>query len=288
MTDTADDDASDDATRTLTYGGYLGLDALLGAQNPLSSPEHPDELLFIIQHQVTELWLKLALHELTGVIAALRADNLTRSRHGLARVCEIERQMLAQWTLFDTLTPQGYAGFRASLGTASGFQSYQFRQFECLLGRRDPEIPAIFAHAPEQRRQLERMQQAPALFDEFLRHLARQGHAVPTRRLRRDWAQPPPVDPEVVGLLRRIYRNESQYAQVHAVCELLVDIDEQLQVWRFRHMKTVERIIGRRRGTGGSDGVEYLRRGVDVPCFPELWRLRDAAADPAASGPGSV
>ncbi len=263
-----------EATASLTYGGYLGLDALLSAQLPRSSPEHPDEMLFIIQHQITELWLKLALHELEAVMMALRSDDLNQTRLGLARICEIERQMLAQWTLFDTLTPQGYAGFRGALGTASGFQSWQFRQFECLLGHRDPEVPAIFAHDPAQRRLLERLQQSPALFDEFLRHLARQGHPVPTRRLRRDWRTAAAADDDVVRLLQRIYADAQAHADVHAVCELLVDIDQQLQIWRYRHMKTVERIIGRRRGTGGSDGVAYLRRGINVQCFPELWLLR--------------
>ncbi|MCC5861419.1 MAG: tryptophan 2,3-dioxygenase [Gammaproteobacteria bacterium] len=278
MTDREQDlPSAAEAAAPLTYGGYLGLDALLTAQTPLSSPEHHDEMLFIIQHQVTELWLKLALHELHAVLAALREDDLISTRRGLARICEIERQMLAQWTLFDMLTPQGYAGFRGALGTASGFQSYQFRQFECLLGRRDPAVPEIFAHDPAQRAVLERLQQAPALFDEFLLHLARQGHPVPTRRLRRDWAMTAPEDDEVVRLLRRIYDNAKAYAEVHAVCELLVDVDQQLQIWRYHHMKTVERIIGRRRGTGGSDGVAYLRRGIDVQCFPELWLLRSDA-----------
>lgn len=258
----------------VSYGGYLQLDTLLSAQLPLSRPEHHDELLFIIQHQTSELWMKLIIHELRAAIAHLAADDLDPCLKILARVKQIQRQLFEQWAVLETLTPSEYLQFRHVLGPASGFQSHQYRSIEFLLGNKNADMIAVFAHAPALQQQLRELLHAPSLYDEFLRHLARNGHGVPQVCVERDWSQPYQRHPELIDVFRRIYEHTEQYWSAYHLCEQLVDVEESFQLWRFRHMKTVERIIGFRRGTGGSSGVAFLKRALELTFFPELFEVR--------------
>ena len=265
-----------DLRERLTYAGYLGLDSLLAAQRPLSDPPHHDEMLFIIQHQVAELWMKLMLHELRAVLTAVRADTLHRGSKMLARVKQIQLQLIAQWAVLDSLTPSEYAEFRGVLGSASGFQSFQFRCLEFLLGSKSANLLALFEHDVAQQQELAGLLEAPSLYDEFLRSLHRLGHDIPRHRLERDWSEgvPDEADAEVVEVFRRIYTAAQRHWETYEFCEKLVDVEQHFQLWRYRHMKTVERIIGYKRGTGGSSGVAFLRQGIDAPIFPELWQVR--------------
>ncbi len=263
-----------DLTDRISYGGYLQLDTLLSAQLPLSQPEHHDELLFIIQHQTSELWMKLIIHELKAAIANLAADDIDPCLKILARVKQIQRQLFEQWAVLETLTPSEYLQFRHVLGPASGFQSHQYRTIEFLLGNKNADMIAVFAHAPAQQESLRAVLHSPSLYDEFLRHLARQGHGVPQVCIGRDWSQPYERHPELIDVFRRIYENTDQYWSAYHLCEQFVDLEESFQLWRFRHMKTVERIIGFRRGTGGSSGVAFLKRALELTFFPELFEVR--------------
>ena len=261
-----------DLAGALTYSGYLHLDALLDAQHPLS--DHHDEMLFIIQHQVTELWLKLLIHELRSATRLLAADDLAPALKRLARVKHIQRQMFEQWSVLETLTPIEYAQFRGKLGHASGFQSAQYRTVEFLLGNKHPGMVRVFRHDPEAYEALTRDLNAPSLYDEFLRCLAREGHEVPPDRVERDWTQPYEAHPGVVEVFRRIYADPSQNWAAYETCEELVDVEESFQLWRFRHLKTVERVIGYKRGTGGSSGVGFLKQALELTFFPELLQVR--------------
>ena len=258
----------------LSYGGYLRLGQLLSAQQPLSQPPHHDEMLFIIQHQVAELWMKLVVHELRAAIAHLRADDLNPCLKILARVKQVQRQLFEQWAVLETLTPSEYLEFRHVLGPSSGFQSLQYRLIEFLLGNKNADMLAVFAHDPDQQAVLRAALKAPSLYDEFLAYLARQGHAVPRACLDRDFSQPHQRNVELVDVLRRIYEDTERYWADYHMCEQLVDVEESFQLWRFRHMKTVERIIGYRRGTGGSSGVGFLKKALDLTFFPELLEVR--------------
>jgi tryptophan 2,3-dioxygenase len=258
----------------LTYGGYLQLNQLLSAQRPLSDPPHHDEMLFIIQHQTSELWMKLVVHELRAAIAHLQRDDLGPSLKILARVKQIQRQLFEQWAVLETLTPSEYMEFRHVLGPASGFQSLQYRLIEFLLGNKNGDVIKVFAHDPEQQRVLREALEAPSLYDEFLRHLARAGHAVPHDCVERDWSKPHAQNAALIPVLRNIYENRETYWGDYHMCEQLVDVEESFQLWRFRHMKTVERIIGHKRGTGGSSGVSFLRKALDLTFFPELLEVR--------------
>ncbi len=260
----------------LTYGGYLQLDTLLAAQKPLSKPAHHDEMLFIIQHQTSELWLKLIAHELCAALEHLRGDDVNPCLKILARVKQIQRQLFEQWAVLETLTPTEYAQFRDVLGPASGFQSLQYRLVEFLLGNKNAKMVAVFAHAPQDQAQLRQALDAPSLYDEFLMYLARQGHAVPVACLKRDWSQPHQHNADLIAPLKRIYEQPDRFWAEYHLCEQLVDVEESFQLWRFRHMKTVERIIGHKRGTGGSSGVEFLRKALDLTFFPELIDVRTA------------
>ncbi len=264
----------------LTYAGYLHLDTLLSAQHPLSSPPHHDEMLFIIQHQVTELWFKLILYELRAARARIRADDLDPCEKILARVKAIQRQLFEQWGVLETLTPSEYAQFRHVLGPASGLQSRQYRAIEFLLGNKQQEILELFAHDAEAQQELRTELESPSLYDEFLRHLARQGHAVPKSCLERDWAEPYRRNAGLISVFQRIYAAPETYWECYALCEKLVDIDEHFQLWRFRHVKTVERIIGFKRGTGGTSGVAFLKKVVDLAFFPELLDVRTEIGSP--------
>jgi tryptophan 2,3-dioxygenase len=257
-----------------TYGGYLQLPTLLSAQQPLSQPQHHDELLFIIQHQTSELWMKLIIHELGAAVRSLARDDLDPCLKILARVKQIQRQLFEQWAVLETLTPSEYLQFRDVLGPASGFQSHQYRTIEFLLGNKNAQNMAVFAHDAAVHAALERVLRAPSLYDEFLRHLARQGHAVPQVCIERDWSQPYTRHPELIDVFRRIYENTGEFWGEYHLCEQLVDVEESFQLWRFRHMKTVERIIGFRRGTGGSSGVAFLKRALELTFFPELFEVR--------------
>jgi tryptophan 2,3-dioxygenase len=261
-----------DLSDAMTYAGYLDLDDLLHAQHPLS--DHHDEMLFIVQHQVTELWLKLLIHELRSAIGLLGADDLAPALKRLARIKHIQRQMFEQWSVLETLTPIEYAQFRGKLGHASGFQSVQYRTVEFLLGNKHPGMVRVFKHDPEVYDALVRDLAAPSLYDEFLRYLARAEHPVPPERVERDWTQPYESHPGVVEVFRRIYDDPEPHWAAYETCEELVDVEESFQLWRFRHLKTVERVIGYKRGTGGSSGVGFLKQALELTFFPELLQVR--------------
>ena len=262
----------------LTYGGYLHLDRLLDAQHPLSgAPERParhDEMLFIIQHQVAELWMKLMIHELRAAIAYVRADALEPAFKILARVKLIQKQLFEQWAVLETLTPSEYEGFRPALGTSSGFQSPQYRAIEFLLGNKQAAVVDVFRYDTAIHAELQELLNTPSLYDEFLRHLARRGLPVPARCVERDWTHPYARDPDLVPVFKAVYDDPERWWDAYEMAEKLVDVEESFQLWRFRHMKTVERTIGHKTGTGGSSGVGYLRRAVDHSFFPELIDVR--------------
>jgi tryptophan 2,3-dioxygenase len=258
----------------LSYGSYLHLDEILGAQHPVSTPEHHDELLFILQHQTSELWLKLVLHELRAVQRQLAADELRPALKGLARVKHIQRTLTEQWSVLATLTPSEYAEFRSFLGTSSGFQSWQYRAVEFMLGNKNERMLPVFDDDPAARTLLEEALQAPSVYDEFLRWLSRHGHDVPVEILERDVTLPYEYNADLVPVFRHIYENADKHWEAYEACEELVDLEENFQLWRFRHLKTVERTIGVRRGTGGSSGVSFLRAALDLTFFPELYAVR--------------
>ena len=260
----------------LTYGGYLRLDQLLSAQQPLSNPPHHDEMLFIIQHQTSELWLKLLGHELRAAIGFLQNDQVWQCQKVLARSKQVLRQLTEQWSVLETLTPSEYMGFRHLLGPSSGFQSLQYRAIEFLLGNKNAAMVRVFAHDPEGQAVLRAELERPSLYEEFLRYLARFGHAIPARYLEdgRDWTPAHVSDPALVPVFERIYEDTDRYWREYALCEDLVDLESQFQLWRFRHMRTVMRIIGFKRGTGGSSGVGFLKAALELTFFPELFEVR--------------
>ncbi|GAA2360330.1 tryptophan 2,3-dioxygenase family protein [Saccharopolyspora halophila] len=258
----------------LTYGDYLRLDLLLAAQQPISQPEHHDELLFIVQHQTTELWLKLVLHELRAAHDHLAADRLRSALKALARVKHIQRTLTEQWSVLATLTPSEYLEFRDFLGSSSGFQSVQYRAVEFVLGNKNSEMLEVFGHDEHARAMLTALRDQSSIYDEFLRYLARCGHPVPESLLQRDVRLAHTFTPELVPVLRGIYENREDNWDAYETCEELVDLEENFQLWRFRHLKTVERIIGHKRGTGGSSGVEFLREALELTFFPELYAVR--------------
>ena len=267
-----------------SYGGYLRLDRLLDAQQPVSrgaddAPRH-DEMLFIIQHQVSELWMKLMIHELRAAIAHVRADALEPCFKILARVKLIQKQLFEQWAVLETLTPSEYEAFRPALGTASGFQSAQYRAIEFLLGNKQAAILDVFRHEPATFAELDALLHAPSLYDEFLRHLARRGLPVPQATLARDVTQRYERNPDLVPVFQRIYADPVHWWDAYDMCEKLIDVEEQFQLWRFRHLKTVERIIGYKPGTGGSSGVGFLRRALEHSFFPELIDVRTVIGMP--------
>ena len=267
-------DVTTDLSNRLTYDRYLGLDSLLSAQHPLSDPPHHDEMLFIIQHQTSELWMKLIVHELQAALGHLRGDRIDPCLKILARIKHIQKQLFEQWSVLETLTPSEYIEFRHVLGPASGFQSLQYRLIEFLLGNKNADMLAVFRYDATQLARLEAALRTPSLYDEFLRYLARAGHAVPEALLTRDVTQPHERDPALVTVFERIYRHPRKYWDAYHLCEQLVDVEEAFQLWRFRHLKTVERVIGYRRGTGGSSGVGFLKKALDLTFFPELLDVR--------------
>ncbi|MEU8813533.1 tryptophan 2,3-dioxygenase family protein [Actinoplanes sp. NPDC048796] len=258
----------------LSYGRYLHLDEILGAQHPVSVPEHHDELLFILQHQTSELWLKLVLHELRAVQRYLAKDDLRPALKGLARVKHIQRTLTEQWSVLATLTPSEYSEFRSFLGTSSGFQSYQYRAVEFMLGNKDRRMLSLFDDDQAARELLVEALETPSVYDEFLRYLSRHGHDIPAEQLHRDVAEPHHFDEDLVPVFVRIYSDPERFWEAYEACEELVDLEENFQLWRFRHLKTVERTIGFKRGTGGSSGVDFLRKALDLTFFPELYAVR--------------
>lgn len=273
-----------DLRERLSYAGYLRLDLLLAAQQPRSTDAGSDELLFIVQHQVAELWMKLAIAELRAAIDCLRADRPQPALKMLARVKLVQRQLVEQWAVLETLTPSEYARIRPHLGPSSGFQSLQYRMLEFLFGNKDEAMLAVFTHDPEAHAALAALHAAPSLYDELLRFLARGGHAVPAALLGRDPRQPHRPCEALVPVLARIYADPEAHWAAYHLCESLVDLEVNHQLWRFRHLKTVERVIGQQRGTGGSSGVGFLKRALDIGFFPELFAVRTALAPPVAPG----
>jgi len=263
-----------DLNATNTYGGYLHLEEILSSQHPRSSPPQHDETLFIIAHQTSELWMKLMIHELSAVVRFVQQDALEPSFKCLARVGQIQRMLFEQWGVLETLTPSEYMEFRPALGPASGFQSYQYRAIEFLLGNKDANTLLPHRHDSKIHEWLQGLLKAPSIYDEFLRHLARAGHSVPPSRLERDFSTPYERSEEVVGVFKRIYENPQQHWDAYEMAEKLVDVEQRFQLWRFRHMKTVQRVIGFKSGTGGSSGVGFLRKALELEFFPELWDVR--------------
>ena len=268
-----------DFGRSMSYGDYLALDQLLTAQHPRSEPPQHDELLFIVQHQTAELWLKLLLHELRSARALLTTDDLAPALKRLARVKRIQEVLIEQWDVLATLTPSEYAEIRPFLATSSGFQSWQYRAVEFLLGNKNAEMVRVFDHDPTAHDLLETLLREPSLYDEFLRYLARRGYAVPPALLDRDWTVPHTLDAELVHVFGEVYDAPTAHWGVYETCEELVDVEDNMQLWRFRHLKVVERTIGHKRGTGGSSGVDFLRRALDLTFFPELYAVRSEIGD---------
>jgi tryptophan 2,3-dioxygenase len=266
-----------DFSERLSYAGYLSLEGLLAQQHPLSEPQHHDELLFIIQHQVSELWIKLLIHELSAAIDHLRNDRLPPCLKILSRVKLIQMQLFEQWAVLETLTPSEYMEFRSVLGNASGFQSHQYRKLEFLLGNKNEDAIKVFAHDAKIHDDLKHALASPSLYDEFLRYLARHGYSIPEECCERDWSTPHTRNEALVDVFREIYRDAKKHWEAYEMCEKLVDMEEYFQLWRFRHLKTVERIIGFRRGTGGSSGVGFLRQALELTFFPELLGSRTEA-----------
>ena len=273
-----------DLSGRMTYAGYLQLDRLLSAQSPLSQPPHHDEMLFIIQHQTSELWLKLLIHELTAAVDHLRHDRAWQFGKAVARCKRVLDQLTNQWSVLETLTPSEYMEFRDVLGPSSGFQSLQYRTVEFLLGNKNAGMVKVFKHDEADFARLNAVLEAPSLYDEFLRYLARWGHAVPASHLERDWSKPHVSDAALLPVFERIYEDTHTYWREYALCEDLVDLETQFQLWRFRHMRTVMRIIGFKRGTGGSSGVDFLKRALDLTFFPELFEVRTTIGPEHAYG----
>jgi tryptophan 2,3-dioxygenase len=263
-----------DFSAAMSYGDYLGLDQLLAAQHPRSEPAQHDELLFIIQHQTSELWLKLMLHELRSARALLTTDELAPALKRLARVKRIQEVLTDQWSVLATLTPSEYAQIRPFLATSSGFQSWQYRAVEFLLGNKNADMVKVFDHDETARSMLAELLVEPSLYDEFLRYLSRRGYAVPASLLERDFSEPYRESDELVDTFAAVYARPQEHWGVYETCEELVDLEDNFQQWRFRHLQVVTRTIGHKKGTGGSSGVDFLRRALDLTFFPELYTVR--------------
>ena len=265
-------DAKLDFRRDMSYADYLDLDRILAAQHPLS--EDRNELLFIIQHQVSELWMRLMLHEIDGAIAAIREDHLPQGFKALARVSRIMEQLVNAWSVLATMTPSEYSVIRPHLANSSGFQSFQYRAIEFRLGNKNAALIEPHRHDPARLAVVEAAYAEPSLYDEAIRCLARRGFPIAPRVLERDLRERMPEDASILAAWTEVYREPDRHFDLYELAEELVDVEEAFRLWRFRHVATVERIIGFKRGTGGTAGVAYLRKMLDVVLFPELWRLR--------------
>jgi len=256
----------------MDYGDYLALDRLLGCQKPVSRSH--DEMLFIIQHQTTELWIKLILHEIDAAMAQIRRNDLAPAFKMLARVCRAQEQIIKAWDVLTTMTPADYMTFREQLGHASGFQSHQYRLLEYKLGNKNPAMLAPHADRPKARKLLHAALRSPSLYDEAVLLLARRGLKIAPERLKRDWSRSTEHDGSVEAAWLKVYKDTDKYWDLYELGEKLVDLEDGFAQWRFRHVTTVQRIIGFKRGTGGTAGVLYLRKALDIRLFPELWDLR--------------
>ena len=261
-----------DFSKSMSYGDYLQLDAILTAQKPLS-PAH-DEMLFIVQHQTSELWMKLMLHELRAAIGHIARDELPPAFKMLARVSKIMEQLVHAWDVLATMTPPEYSAMRPYLGQSSGFQSYQYRCIEFSMGNKNRAMLKPHEHRADLLAQVQAAYEAPSLYDEALRLMARRGIEVPASHTERDWTQPYAESEAVEQAWLTVYRNPEQHWDLYQLGEELTDLEDAFRLWRFRHVTTVERVIGFKRGTGGTGGVSYLRKMLDVVLFPEIWRLR--------------
>jgi tryptophan 2,3-dioxygenase len=267
-----DERAQLDLSGSMSYGDYLQLDAILSAQKTLS-PAH-DEMLFIVQHQTSELWMKLMLHELRAAIGHMARDELPPAFKMLARVSKIMEQLVHAWDVLATMTPPEYSAMRPYLGQSSGFQSYQYRCIEFAMGNKNRAMLKPHEHRADLLALVQAAYEAPSLYDEALRLLARRGIPVPASHLERDWTQPYQEDAGVEQAWLTVYRNPSEHWDLYQLGEELTDLEDAFRLWRFRHVTTVERVIGFKRGTGGTGGVSYLRKMLDVVLFPEIWKLR--------------
>lgn len=269
-----DERAQLDFSRDMSYGDYLQLDAILHAQKPLS-PAH-DEMLFIVQHQTSELWMKLMLHELHAAIAHIARDDLAPAFKMLARVSRIIEQLVHAWDVLATMTPPEYSALRPYLAKSSGFQSHQYRCIEFAMGNKNAAMLQPHAHHPERAAIVRAAYEAPSLYDECLRLLARRDLPVPDSHTERDWTRPYEASDAVEQAWLQVYRDPKAHWDLYQLGEELTDLEDSFRLWRFRHVTTVERVIGFKRGTGGTGGVSYLRKMLDVVLFPEIWRLRTA------------
>lgn len=267
-----DEKAQLDFSASMSYTDYLSLDTILNAQHP-RSPAH-DELLFIVQHQTSELWMKLMLHELRAAIRCIAQDDLSSAFKMLARVSRIMEQLVHAWDVLATMTPPEYSAMRPYLGASSGFQSWQYRCIEFALGNKNAAMLKPHSHRPELLAEVEAAWHAPSLYDEALRLLARRGLEVPADHLERDWSKPYESSDGVEQAWLVVYRDPKKYWELYQLGEELTDLEDAFRLWRFRHVTTVERVIGFKRGTGGTGGVSYLRKMLDVVLFPEIWKLR--------------
>ncbi len=256
----------------MSYGDYLGLDRLLGAQTPLT--DRHDEMLFIVIHQATELWIKLMLHEIDAARRQIRADDLGPAFKMLARVSRIQDQIVQSWSVLTTMTPSDYLTFRDRLGHSSGFQSHQYRMLEYVLGNKNPKMLDQFRHRPDVFEQVDEALHAPSLYDEAIGLLARRGFEIAPDQAERNWSERRRSDDTVRAAWLAIYRDTEAHWELYELAEKLVDVEDAFRTWRFRHMTTVERIIGLKRGTGGTAGVAYLRHALDYRLFPEIWDVR--------------
>ncbi|MEJ6000179.1 tryptophan 2,3-dioxygenase [Paucibacter soli] len=261
-----------DFSKDMSYGDYLKLDQVLSAQHPLS-PEH-NEMLFIVQHQTSELWMKLMLHELHAAVACVAEARLPEAFKMLARVSRIMEQLVHAWDVLATMTPPEYTAIRPYLSNSSGFQSWQYREIEFMLGNKNAAMLKPHAHRPDLLNQVQAAYQAPSLYDVVLQLLAKRGIAVPQSHLQRDWTEPYAASEGVKQAWLQVYRDPQAHWDLYQMAEELVDLEDAFRLWRFRHVTTVERVIGFKRGTGGTSGVGYLRKMLDVVLFPELWAVR--------------
>ena len=265
-------DAQLDFSASMSYGDYLALDKILDAQHP-RSPDH-NEMLFIVQHQTSELWMRLMLVELHAAYDAVKRDALQESFKMLARVSRIFEQLVTAWSVLSTLTPSEYSAMRPYLEASSGFQSFQYRQIEFLLGNKNAKMLQPHAHHSARYDATLNVLTAPSFYDEVVRLLARRGFAVDAARLERDWSRPTQTDASVEAAWLAVYRDPEAHWDLYQMAEELVDLEDAFRQWRFRHVTTVERVIGAKQGTGGTNGAQYLRKMLDTVLFPELWSVR--------------
>lgn len=270
--DLSDESVHWDLGGSQSYSDYLQLDRLLSAQTP-NTLEH-DEMLFIIVHQTSELWMRLMLHELESVLEYVRRDELDPSFKRLRRISTVQEQMLSTWEVLSTMTPADYSSFRNALGRSSGFQSVQYRLLEFILGNKNADMIVVHKRDPAHYERLRRALEGPSLYDEVLRLLSRRGYGVPEEYLNRDYSQPYMASKQVAGAWLGVYHNAEKDWDLYELAERLVDLDHKFQLWRFHHLKTVERVIGYKSGTGGTSGVTYLAKALELKFFPELWQVR--------------